>query len=132
MDNKPKILLVDDDADFITMNKAVLEHNNYEVVVASSGKEGIEKAVAEAPDLIVLDLMMENLDTGFAVARSLKSEEATAKIPVIMLTAVTRETGFKFGLKSDDDKDWIKADEYLDKPVKPADLLAKIQSYVGK
>jgi CheY-like chemotaxis protein len=131
VENRPKILLVDDDLDFITMNKAVLEHNNYQVIVAHNGKEGLEKAFAEKPDLIILDLMMESLDTGFAVARALKTNEATQKTPIIMLTAVTHETGFKFGLEGDEEREWIRADEYLDKPVKPVELLAKIQSYVG-
>lgn len=132
MENRPKILLIDDDSDFIAMNKAVLEHNDYRVLVASSGDEGLEKARSEKPDLIVLDLMLEHLDTGFTVANTLKKDPITEKTPIIMLTSVTRDTGYKFEPHTDEEKAWIKVDEYLDKPIKPAELLLKIKSYVGE
>ena len=70
MNKKQKILLVDDDVDFIDVNKAVLENHGFEVVPAFSGREGLGKVRFEQPDLIVLDLMLERHDTGFAFAKA--------------------------------------------------------------
>jgi len=70
MSRKTRILLVDNDVDFIDLNKAVLENNGFEVAVAYAGREVMDKVKFEQPDIIVLDLMMEKHDTGFAVARA--------------------------------------------------------------
>ena len=73
MAKKPRILLVDDDVDFIDLNKAVLENNGFDVVTAFSGREATDKVSFEQPDLIVLDLMLEKHDTGFAFAKATNS-----------------------------------------------------------
>jgi len=121
---KAKILLVDNDVDIVDLNKAVLENNDYEVVTAFSGSEGLEKIKTEQPDLIVLDLMMEKHDSGFTFAKKLKADPVFKKIPVLMLTSVADVTGFGFSQQKDGY--WMKTDNYLKKPVAPDQLLAEI------
>jgi CheY-like chemotaxis protein len=121
---KAKILLVDNDVDIVDLNKAVLKNNNYEVVEAFSGSEGLEKAKTEKPDLIVLDLMMEKHDSGFTFAKTLKADPEFKNIPVLMLTSVADATGFEFSQRKDGY--WMKTDNYLKKPVTPDRLLEEI------
>jgi CheY-like chemotaxis protein len=124
MSKKTKILLVDNDVDFIDLNKAVLENNGFEVVVAYSGTEGLDRVRFEQPDLIVLDLMMEKHDTGFGFAKAMKADPTTRDIPILMLTAVGSETGMDFSQELDGY--WMKTDEYANKPLLPEDLVKKI------
>jgi two-component system alkaline phosphatase synthesis response regulator PhoP len=125
MTTKTKILLIDNDIDFIEMNKAVLQHNGYEVSFAYNSREGYELARLENPDLIVLDLMMEEHDSGFTLAKKIKKDPALKNIPILMLTAVADRTGFKFS--QDKDGYWMKTDAFIDKPCPPKDLMEKIK-----
>ncbi|MBM3183558.1 MAG: response regulator, partial [Chloroflexi bacterium] len=83
MTQKTKVLLVDDDKDFVEATKMVLESKPYEVLVAYNGDEGLEKARKEKPDLIILDIIMPVKD-GFTAAEQLKNDPELKKIPVIM------------------------------------------------
>ncbi len=130
MPQKGKILLVDDDLDFLEMHKAVLVNHGYEVKTAPSAQEGLEKVRTEMPDLIVLDLMMEKHDAGFSFSRQIKSDPLFKKIPILMVTAVADVTGFKFSLEKDGY--WMKTDEFLDKPVEPSVLIEKVEKLLGK
>jgi CheY-like chemotaxis protein len=130
MDKKTRILLVDDDVDFIDLNKAVLENHGYEVAVAFSGREGLDKVKFEQPDLIVLDLMMEKHDAGFAVAKQLKADPVHRNIPILMLTAVAGTTGYDFSQELDGY--WMKTDDYASKPLLPEDLLRKIADLLAR
>jgi CheY-like chemotaxis protein len=130
MTNKAKILLIDNDIDFIDMNKAVLQHNGYEVYFAYNSQEGYELARLEKPDIIVLDLMMEEHDSGFTLAKRLKQDPSMKHIPVLMLTAVADRTGFEFS--QDKDGYWMKTDAFIDKPCPPKDLMAKIKEMLSK
>jgi CheY-like chemotaxis protein len=122
---KAKILLVDDDIDFLEMHKAVLKNHGYEVLTATSGSEGLEKVRAEMPDLIVLDLMMEKHDSGFAFSKEIKNDPLFKKIPILMVTAVAEATGYRFSLE--EDGYWMKTDEYIDKPVMPDVMIEKVE-----
>ena len=124
MNKKAKILLVDNDIDFIDLNKAVLSNKGYQVVTAFSGQEGLEKVRAEQPDLIVLDLMMEKHDSGFTFAKKVKSDPLFRKIPILMLTSVADVTGTEFSQELDGY--WMKTDNYLKKPITPQQLLIEI------
>lgn len=130
MSKKPKILLVDNDVDFIDLNKAVLENNGFDVAVAYSGQETMDKVRFEQPDLIVLDLMMEKHDTGFGVAKALKSDPIYRKIPILMLTAVGAETGVDFSQELDGY--WMKTDDYASKPLLPDALVAKVGELLAR
>jgi CheY-like chemotaxis protein len=125
-----KILLVDDDPDFLEMHKAVLQNHGYEVVTAMSGREGLERVRAEMPDLIILDLMMEKHDAGFSFSKTLKTDPLFKRIPILMVTSVAEATGYRFSLE--EDGYWMKTDDFLDKPVLPAVLLDTVGRLLEK
>ncbi|MFN7169630.1 MAG: PleD family two-component system response regulator [Candidatus Omnitrophota bacterium] len=126
-----KILIIDDDPDMVEAMRVVLENKNYQVESASSGKEGLKKAREDKPDLIILDVMMENLDTGFEVSRDLKKDQILKDVPILMLTAIKERTGLGFE-KEAGDKDWLPVDDYCDKPLKPDELVAKVEALLRK
>ena len=130
MKERSKILLVDDDTDFLEMHRAVLENHGYEVITAINGKEGIERVRAEMPDLIILDLMMEKHDAGFSFSKNIKSDPLFKKISILMVTSVAEATGYKFSMK--EDGYWMKTDDFLDKPVRPDVLIDRVQKLLGK
>jgi CheY-like chemotaxis protein len=130
MNRRPKILLVDDDADFVKANRALLENDGFEVVTASSGLEAFGKVRFEQPDLIVLDLMMERHDTGFTVARALKADPIYQRIPILMVSSAKEKTGYEFSQEMDGY--WMKTDDYVAKPIEPVDLVARIRHLLGK
>jgi len=115
---------VDDDVDFIDLNKAVLENQGFEVSAAFSGREAMDRVKFEKPDLIVLDLMMEKHDSGFTFAKAVKADPLHKNTPILMLTAVTSETGFDFSQQMDGY--WMKTDDYASKPLLPDELVRRI------
>lgn len=128
---KIKILLVDDDADLIIAVKTILENNNYEVVTAYNKKEGLEKLLAESPDLAILDVMMEETHDGFDLARDIKKIPEYEELPIIMLTSVDGITGVNFKAAMSD-PNWLPADDYLDKPVEPEELISTVSVVLKK
>jgi len=126
---KAKILLIDDDVDFVESTKIVLESKPYQVIVAHEGNEGLEKAKKEKPDLILLDVIMPVKD-GFTAAEQMKADPQLSKIPVIMLTgfaakragtAIPVSRGFA-----------LETEDYIDKPVRPEELLSRVAKYLKK
>ncbi len=130
MNDKARILLVDNDYDFVEMNRAVLENAGYEVRSAYSMREAVEKVRIILPDLIVLDLMMEKHDSGFLFAKEVKTDPLTADTPILMLTSVAKVTGFQFS--QDLDGYWMKTDDFLEKPVSPETLLTKVEELLAR
>jgi CheY-like chemotaxis protein len=130
MNQKPRILLVDDDADFVEQHKAALEEKGFATVTASSGREALDKVRFEQPDVIVLDLMMEKHDTGFAVARTLKADPLYRRIPILMVSSAMEKTGYEFSQELDGY--WMKTDDYVSKPVEPEDLVVRIKALLAK
>jgi len=116
-----KVLVIDDDNDFVESIVNLLEARGYSVTSASNGKEGVETAKAAKPDLILLDVMMTTKDEGFNVARQLHEIEDLKGTPVIMVTGVRKEMNLPFGFEPDDT--WLPVKEILEKPVKPETLL---------
>lgn len=126
-----KILIVDDDFDLVDAMKIVLESDGHQVISALSGDEGLKIAREEVPDLIVVDLMMEYATEGFDVAKELRQDEVLCKTPILMLTAIKETTGISF--KKDVDKEYaLYVDEYLEKPLKPKELMAKVKAFLPK
>ncbi len=123
---KKRILIIDDDVDFIDLHKAVLENNGFEVVTAFSGREGLDKVKFELPDLVLLDLMMEKHDTGFGFSKQMKADPRYKHIPIIMISAVAEETGYGFSQESDGY--WMKTNAFINKPVSPEKLVEMINS----
>lgn len=129
MEKKAKILLVDDDVDFVESTKIILESKPYEVIVAYDGDEGLQKAREENPDLIILDIIMPVKD-GFTAAEQLKKDPQLSKIPVIMLTAFAAKGGetsipVSRGFT-------LEAEDYIDKPISPEELLTRVEKHLKK
>ena len=127
MEKKAKILLVDDDIDFVETTKTVLESKPYEVIVAYEGDEGLRKAREEKPDLILLDVIMPVKD-GFTAAEQLKKDPELRGIPTLMLTSFAARRGetsipVSRGFTLD-------VEDYIDKPIAPQNLLAKVAEYI--
>ena len=122
MKQRPKILLVDDDADLVTVMRGALESKAYEVIVAYNGQEGLEKAKKEKPDLVVLDILMPVAD-GFVFADQFRKDPSLAKIPVLALTSFSESLGQPFAFE---------VSEYIMKPIKPRDLVAKVEEFLKK
>ena len=117
--SKKKILVIDDELDFVNLVKVRLEANGYEVIDALNGEDGLKKAEAENPDLILLDIMMPKKD-GYTLLRELKYKEATKSIPVIVITGKPYiKDFFEFETKG------IK--DYIIKPFEDEDLLLRIK-----
>jgi len=123
LERRGKVLLIDDDVDFVRINKAFLERE-YDVAAAYDGKEGLAKAKEVRPDVIVLDVMMEELNAGFDVVHELRADPALRNIPIIMVTSVNRMLR---PLRFDADDDWLPVDCFLDKPVSPDLLLREVE-----
>lgn len=121
-----KILIIDDDPDIVEAMKVVLENKGYEVAAASSGEEGLDLARKDAPDLVILDIMMETGDKGFDVARSLKADKRTKNTPILMLTGIENKMGLSFK-KEAGDRVWLPVDDYVEKPIKPEELVSRIK-----
>lgn len=119
-----RILVVDDDLDTLRLVGLMLQRQGYEIIAASNGAQGLEKAFAEKPDLILLDVMMPDMD-GYEVTRRLRSNPITSTTPILMFTAKTqiddKVTGFEVG-----------ADDYLTKPTHPTELQAHVRTLLAR
>ena len=129
MEKRAKILLVDDDVDFVESTKTILESKPYEVIVASNGDEALQKARAEKPDLILLDVIMPVKD-GFTAAEQLKKDPQLSKIPTLMLTAFAEKSKETSILVSRGFT--LETEDYIDKPVTPEELLARVEKHLKK
>ena len=122
MKQKPKILVVDDDVELVTVMKGTLESKSYEVIVAYNGKEGLEKAKKEKPDLVILDILMPVMD-GWSFANQFSKEPSLAKTPVLALTSFSESLGQPFPFE---------VCEYIRKPLKPKELIAKVEEHLKR
>lgn len=120
---KGTILVVDDSPTEVHVFKKILERQGYNILVAKDGREGVDLARQSHPDLILMDVVMPVLN-GFQATRQLKNTEDTANIPVIMVTTKDQQTDINWGMRQG-------ANEYLVKPVAPAELLSKIRTLLN-
>ncbi|MEW6228080.1 MAG: response regulator transcription factor [Bacillota bacterium] len=116
-----KILVVDDEAPIVELIRFNLQKEGFSVLVAYDGEEGLRKARAEAPDLVILDLMLPGID-GIEVCQVLRRE---ATVPIIMLTAKTDEFDKVLGLS-------VGADDYVTKPFSPRELVARVKAVLRR
>lgn len=119
-----KILVVEDDLESLKLIGLMLQSRGYQVLAALNGPQALQKATTEAPDLVLLDVMMPGMD-GYEVARRLRADPRTAHLPIIMLTARGQVTDKVAGFEAG-------ADEYLVKPVHPAELLTRIEALLAR
>ena len=121
---QPVVLAADDDEDILALVTFRLERSGYTVLQARDGAEALELARAEKPDLAVLDVMMPKLD-GLELTRRLRAEEATSRMPIILLTARAQDTDVQQGFDAG-------ADDYIRKPFSPQELRARVQAMLGR
>ena len=121
-----KILIVDDDPDVVEAVSLFLQKDHHEVASAYDREEGMRKIAAFGPDLIILDVMMEQPDDGIAMAQDLR--RSGNKKPIIMLTSVGRATGLDFAK----DNEMVPVDEFQEKPVEPEKLMAKVKELLAR
>ncbi len=122
----PKILIIDDDPDVVEFTSIVLEKEGYEVVSASNAVDGKRAIKEEKPDLIILDVMMEQPDDGFVLAQEARADGI--RTPILMLTSVGKAFGMEFGK----DDEMVPVDDFAEKPLEPAVLLAKVKKLLEK
>ena len=119
-----KVLIVEDEANIRQLVKYNLEKESFQVIEAEDGLQGLRLAKAEKPDLVLLDLMLPQMD-GLEVCRSLKGNQATAALPIIMLTAKSEEIDKVIGLE-------LGADDYMTKPFSPRELVARVKAVLRR
>ncbi len=122
---KKTILIVDDDVDYLFQMREGIKDMGFEVITAGTQKEAEDIIERTRPDLAILDLMMENQDTGFILGHKIKN--TYPDVPVIIVSAVTAETGMLFDVTTEEDRDWIKADLFLDKGIRMDQLHKEIK-----
>jgi len=126
-----RVLIVDDDADLLAGQRAFLEKSGYAIETANSIEEGLAKAAAFTPEIIISDLMMEHYDSGFVFCKKVRDIPGMEKVPIIMQTAAPRKVGFTFESGGAPGREWMKVDEVLTKPVPLEHLLGKIEQYLS-
>ena len=119
-----KVLIVEDEVNIRQLVKYNLEKESYQVIEAEDGLQGLRLAKAEKPDLVLLDLMLPQMD-GLEVCRSLKGNQATSALPIIMLTAKSEEIDKVIGLE-------LGADDYMTKPFSPRELVARVKAVLRR
>ncbi len=120
-----KIMIIDDDIDLVEAMRITLESAGFEVIDAQDGVKGLEILIAEKPDLLILDVMMDTQDEGFQLAYQLRSSDETRDIPILMVTAVGAQTGYSFD--SAKDEAFLPVEEYIEKPINPQALIDAVK-----
>ena len=121
---QPIVLAADDDEDILALVAFRLTRSGYTVLQARDGEEALELARREKPDLAVLDVMMPKLD-GFELTRRLRADEATSRMPIILLTARAQDTDLIRGFD-------VGADDYIRKPFSPQELSIRVNAILGR
>ncbi len=123
-----KVLVIDDDHEFVEAMTNVLDAKGYDVDHASNGKVGLAKAREQKPDIILLDVMMTTKSEGFDVAREINKDEKLKSVPIILITGVRKEMNLPFGFEPDET--WLPVKGVLEKPVKPDVLLKTVEENI--
>ena len=130
-----RILIIEDDPDFVESMRLPLEANSHDLEFAESGEAGLQKVKEFEPDLIILDVMMETATAGFHVAYQLRDVDSSSayakysKIPILMLTSISEKTGMMFD--PEEDREFLPVDDFVEKPIKPDDLLEKVGKLIS-
>ncbi len=119
-----KILVIEDDPATSRLVDYSLRHEGFQVIAAFNGLDGIRKATNEAPDLIILDVMLPGMD-GFEICHRLREQPATAKLLILMFSAKAQDIDKNTGLK-------VGADDYLSKPAAPAEIVRRVNNLLAK
>lgn len=128
--NPKRVLIVDDDADIVDSITIMLQSEGYEVVAARSGEECLKSVEQRRPDLILLDIMMEKLTSGLHVGYELRKHPEYKSIPIIIISGIGEATGLD--VAAEKKTDYVPADEFLEKPIKPDVLLERVAKLVKR
>jgi len=115
-----KIAIIDDDPDIIDASSLVLTSKGHEVITANNPDDGYKIVKENSPDLIILDVMMNEPDDGFFLAQKFRKNKITT--PIIMYTSVSKTTGIDYGVN-----EMVPVNEYVEKPISPAQLIEKVE-----
>lgn len=119
------IIVIDDDPDIIEASSLILKSKNYDVITALNADDGYKLVTEKKPDLIILDVMMDEPDDGFFLAQKFRREGI--KTPIIMYTSVSKALGFQFGAS-----DMVPVDDFVEKPITPEELISKVEKLLKK
>ena len=122
----PLVLIVDDDQDFLEITRGVLERGGYRVACAPDPGEAWGMVMKDRPDLVITDLMMQTMSSGFSLSRKIKETPHCRDVPVIIMTAAGSRLGYDFVPRNLGDLAAMHADAFLEKPMLPEDLLAQV------
>jgi DNA-binding response OmpR family regulator len=125
-----KILIIDDDPDFLFTMETFLKRSGFETLTAEDGQKGLDLVRRERPDLVLLDVMMETLYSGFEVCKRLKSDASLKSIPIIGISGMGDQLGVKFDKEKDEE--YFSPDEFLEKPLDKEKLLEKIKGLLSQ
>ena len=137
MEAKKKILIIDDDQDYVFVTKAVLETKSYICSCAYSAKEGLRKIKETNPELIILDIMMESLTAGFGLITELRSAKEGSEyfkyrnILILVVSDIQRATGYKYKFKEIAGTNLLPVEDFIQKPAPPLELLAKVEELMS-
>jgi CheY-like chemotaxis protein len=123
----PRILVVDDDPDFVDVTTRILEKNGYDVLIAASGDQALNAMRQQKPDLVLLDIMMSTMLDGLSVSEEMQEDPDLKDVPVIMISSIS-DTEHAAVFPSDQ---YLHMDAWITKPYKPDDLLKKIRQVLG-
>ena len=129
-----KVLIIDDDNDLVLTMRLPLEAHGYQVFRAANRQEGLQKVKEIKPDIILLDVMMDSMTTGFEVSRTIRNPDpaseyaAYREIPLVMITAIHATASLRFA----SDKAQLPVDAFVEKPIDPESLLAIVRDHIGK
>jgi len=125
---KRKVLLVDDDVGFLKANSLLLEEAGFEVLTAQDGRTGLAAAREHKPDVVVIDVIMNRPDEGFALARAIRSDESLAGVSLLVVTAA----GQRYQMLFEPDELWLPVDKVLEKPTTGDELAAEISNLLAR
>ena len=132
MREAPVIMLVDDDLDFLEINRHVLEARGYRILCFSDPEKALERLALDKPDLVITDLMMNRLDSGFSLSQRIKDDSRFGDIPVVIVTAIGSRRGFDLSPRTAEELAAMHAEAYFEKPLEPEALLAKVEELVER
>jgi CheY-like chemotaxis protein len=123
-----KILVVDDDPDFVNAAKIILESNHHDVIAAANGDAGYQRARDDRPDLVILDVIMDTILDGLSVSRRMHDDADLVDIPVIMVTSIANSDYAEL-FPTDE---YIHINAFLSKPISPDELIRQVNKYLPK
>lgn len=123
-----KILVVDDDPDFVSATKIILEKDNHEVIAAASGDSGFQRARDDKPDLVILDVIMDTVLDGLSVSQRMHDDSALNNIPIIMVTSIAN-TDYAELFPTDE---YIHINAFLSKPISANELIRQVNKYLPR